>query len=152
MIKFKVGDAVERVRGVEAYSACQGSTVGTVTAVGPQGWLQIDGWMDTSNNRYPWHSENFIHTTKTVDDSLPPAPTSALYFNSETSKGNDQRLKVSSGFDGCVDIMVIPRTNSPASRSVSVYRGIGIGLHPDDALQLAHDIRRMAMEIKRKEK
>ncbi|QGF19665.1 hypothetical protein MA2_06 [Pectobacterium phage MA2] len=108
--------------------------------------------MDTANNRYPWHSENFVHATKPVDDPLPPAPTSALYFNSETSKGNDQRLKVHTSADGCVDIVVIPRTNSAASKAVSVYRGIGVGLHPDDALQLAHDIRRMAMDIKRKEK
>lgn len=152
MNKFKVGDVVERVLGVETYLVYQGSATGTVTAVSPQGGLQIDGWMDTANNRYPWHSENFVHAAKPADDPLPPAPTSTLYFNSEATKGNDQRLRVSVGFDDCVDIMVIPRTNSPALLAVSVRYGLGVGLNPDGALQLAHDIRRMAMALKRKEK
>lgn len=152
MGKFKVGDVVKRTLDVQSYCLCQGSPVGVVTSVGSMGWLQIDGWSDTSGNTHPWSPAYFVLTDEQTDDPLPPAPASALYFNSETSKGDDQRLKVYASIDGCVDIMVIPRTNSPASKAVSVRYGLGVGLHPDDALQLAHDIRRMAMALKRKEK
>ena len=44
-------------------------------------------------------------------------------------------------------IGVIPRKGSTRAQEE-----IGINIDPDSALQLAHDLRRMAMEIKRKEK
>ncbi|BAS69523.1 hypothetical protein [Pectobacterium phage PPWS1] len=152
MSKFKVGDVVERVVDSSTFLYYHGSLVGTVTAVSALGWLQIDNWRDSSGNRYPWDPAFFELAQRGADDPLPPAPTSVMYFNSDATAGNDQRLMVSQSFDGCVGITVIPRTNSLVSKAVSVYHGIGIELHPDDALQLAHDIRRMVMEIRRKER
>lgn len=89
-------------------------------------------------------------------DELPPVPASVMYFNSVRDEDNDQRLVVEMTSDSDkwsdeanahVGLMVIPRTGSTLSSNA-----IGINLAPDAALQLAHDLRRMAMDIKRKEK
>ena len=74
------------------------------------------------------------------DEELPPAPDSALYIN-DVDWGlmvrhyGDASLLISSGD---------PR---------NIHSGwTGVTVSADAALQLAHDIRRMAMTIKRKEK
>lgn len=90
------------------------------------------------------------------DDGLPPVPDSVMYFNSVRDEENDQRLVVEMTSDSDkwsdeanahVGLMVIPRTGSTLSSNA-----IGINLAPDAALQLAHDLRRMAMDIKRRGK
>lgn len=87
---------------------------------------------------------------------LPPVPDSVMYFNSVRDDGNDQHLVVertdrSDGWadeaTGHIGLKVAPRTGSTRAGM-----SIGINLTPDAALQLAHDLRRMAMDIKRKEK
>lgn len=82
------------------------------------------------------------------DDPLPPAPESAMYFNSGRDEGNDQCLTVD--FDdnpmyaGTLCVSVHPRGDYENYYSVS--------FDPDAALQLAHDLNRMANEIKRRER
>lgn len=73
-----------------------------------------------------------------VDDPLPPAPESTSYY--EGTPGG-AHLLVEAGWTGLVRIQ--------AKRPGGVT---GVVLDPDAALQLAHDLTRMAMEIKRKEK
>lgn len=83
-------------------------------------------------------------------DELPPVPDKVAYMNSKRDSGNDQRLVIEND-NGCGEglmyIGVIPRNGSTRAQEE-----IGINIDPDSALQLAHDLRRMAMEIKRKEK
>lgn len=82
------------------------------------------------------------------DDPLPPAPESVVYFNSVRDDDNDQCLTVDFDDDpmyaGTLCVSVHPRGDYENCYSVS--------FDPDAALQLAHDLNRMAMEIKRKEK
>lgn len=83
-------------------------------------------------------------------DELPQVPSSVTYLNTKRDPGNDQRLVLerdSETDEGLLYIGVVPRKNSTRAE-----QEIGINMSPDAALQLAHDLRRMAMEIKRKEK
>lgn len=71
-------------------------------------------------------------------------------MNSKRDSGNDQRLvleKDNGCGEGLMYIGVIPRKGSTRAQEE-----IGINIDPDSALQLAHDLRRMAMEVKRKKK
>ena len=71
-------------------------------------------------------------------------------MNSKRDPGNDQRLvldKDNGEGEGLMYIGVIPRNGSTRAQM-----GIGINIDPDSALQLAHDIRRMAMAVKREQK
>lgn len=81
-----------------------------------------------------------------VDDPLPPAPESVLY-NVRSDQGCNLEaasLKANEYYDARIRIGVWSNRN-PEQGKVTC-------LTPDAALQLAHDLRRMAMEIKRKEK
>lgn len=73
-------------------------------------------------------------------DKLPPVPRSVYYL-----KENGRR-KLVAGINGdSVNVLISLR-----------YRGepevLGYNMEPDAALQLAHDLRRMAMKIKREQK
>ncbi|UZT29365.1 hypothetical protein [Klebsiella phage SDFMU_Pkc] len=84
------------------------------------------------------------------DDELPPVPDKVAYMNSKRDRGNDQRLvleKDNGGGEGLMYIGVIPRKGSTRAQEE-----IGINIDPDSALQLAHDLRRMAMSVKREQK
>ena len=70
-------------------------------------------------------------------DELPPAPTSVSYL-----KDDGRRKLVAKITGGSVTLLLNLRKVSTLAYS----------LDPDAALQLAHDLRRMAMDIKRKEK
>lgn len=77
---------------------------------------------------------------ETEDDPLPPAPRGALYINS-----NGWGLKVQ--HDSEAGLLIA--TGDPQKPN----RGwVGATIDADAALQLAHDLRRMAMDIKRKQK
>lgn len=82
------------------------------------------------------------HRLGTVDDPLPPAPESVRYYHQGYhSIHADAFLDVHSGhFASGPRIRINDKNNR------------GITIDADTALQLAHDLRRMAMEIKRKEK
>lgn len=77
----------------------------------------------------------------TEDDPLPPVPDSVLYI-----KDNGSRK-----LEACIDP---GRVLLSIKLDVNRLSGntLGYGLSPDEALQLAHDIRRMAMQIKRNQK
>lgn len=153
MHKFKVGDKVVRTKDCgkdENFLSRLGRDIYyTVTSVSGAYWLQVDGWVDW-DDEHPWYSLNFELYQEPEDEELPPVPSSVSYLNTKRDPGNDQRLvleKDSETTEGLLYIGIVPRKGSTRAE-----REIGINMSPDSALQLAHDIRRMAMEIKRKDK
>lgn len=139
MNNFKIGDTVERVEA--GAGGLRAGERGIVTGFG-FGSVLIAG-------KGSWeHSLETLRLVEEQDDPLPPAPESVMYFNSIRDKGNDQCITVGPDdapyYAGTLCISVHPRGDYAGYQSVA--------LDPDAALQLAHDLRRMAMEIKRKEK
>lgn len=154
MSKFKVGDKVVRKahKNTSSFKAYQGDfAYYVITDITTSGhWLQLDNFTDGGANPYPWYADNFELYQEPEDEELPPVPASVTYMNPKRDPGNDQRLvlKNDNGYGECLMyIGVIPRNGSTRAQEE-----IGINIDPDSALQLAHDIRRMAMDIKRKEK
>lgn len=150
MSKFKVGDKVVRTVESKAFWLIQGvKNYYIVTDVGSGSyWLQLDGVRDKGDLR-PWYAPNF-ELYQEPEDELPPVPSSVTYLNTKRDPRNDQRLvleRYSETDEGLLYIGIVPRKGSTRAE-----REIGINMSPDSALQLAHDIRRMAMDIKRKEK
>lgn len=149
MSKFKVGDKVVRTKVYENFLSKLGRDIYyTVTSVSGAYCLQVNGWVD-GGDEHPWYSYNF-ELYQEPEDELPPVPDREVYLNFKCDRRNDQRLvldKDNGDGEGLMYIGVIPRTGSTLAQME-----IGINIDPDSALQLAHDIRRMAMEIKRKEK
>lgn len=154
MHKFKVGDKVVRKEEMGKDTFFQdrlgGKIYYVVTSVSDGGyWLQLDGW-GSNHNTHPWYVLNF-ELYQEPDEELPPVPSSVSYLNTKRDRGNDQRLVLernnSETDEGLLYIGVVPRKNSTRAE-----QEIGINMSPDAALQLAHDLNRMAMEIKRKEK
>lgn len=150
---FKVGDKV--VRKLHRDNSTFEMHLGvfdfyTITSISKGGgWLQLDNFTDNGKDPYPWYASSFELYQEPVDE-LPPVPDREVYLNFKRDRGNDQRLvlyKDNGEGEGLMYIGVIPRKGSTRAQME-----IGINIDPDSALQLAHDIRRMAMEIKRKEK
>lgn len=153
MSKFKVGDKVVRTKDCgkdEVFLSKLGRDIYyTVTSVSGAYWLQVDGWVDR-DDEHPWYSLNFELYQEPEDEELPPVPASVTYMNSKRDRGNDQRLvleKDNGLGEGLMYIGVIPRKGSTRAQEE-----IGINIDPDSALQLAHDIHRMAMAVKRGQK
>ncbi|WPJ55616.1 hypothetical protein RCIP0094_00018 [Klebsiella phage RCIP0094] len=151
MHKFKVGDKVVRTVESKTFWLIQGvKNYYIVTDVGAGGyWLQLDGVRDKEDPR-PWYAPNFELYQEPEDEELPPVPASVTYVNSKRDSGNDQRLvleKDNGCREGLMYIGVIPRKGSTRAQ-----KEIGINIDPDSALQLAHDLRRMAMSVKREQK
>lgn len=153
MHKFKVGDKVVGAAGAEFTELLRRNQgvkdYYTVTRVSAGGyWLQLDG-MWRHGDPVPWCAEYF-KLYQEPDDELPPVPDKVAYMNSKRDRGNDQRLvleKDNGKGEGLMYIGVIPKKGSTRAQME-----IGINIDPDSALQLAHDLRRMAMDIKRKGK
>lgn len=154
MSMFKVGDKVVRKEwcGEDEYfiSKLGSSPYYIVTSVSAGGrFIQVDGFI-TRSDRHPWYVNNFELYQEPEDGELPPVPASVTYVNSKRDPGNDQRLvleKDNGDGEGLMYIGVVPKKGSTRAKVE-----IGINIDPDSALQLAHDLRRMAMEIKRKGK
>ena len=154
MSMFKVGDKVVRKESCgedEFFLSKLGRDIYyTVTSVSERGsFVQVNG-LGTSSDKHPWYISNFELYQEPEDKELPPVPASVAYMNYKRDPGNDQRLvidKDNGDGEGLMYIGVIPRKGS-----TRVKFEIGINIDPDSALQLAHDLRRMAMDIKRKEK
>ena len=158
MYMFKVGDKVvrsERCGEDEFFLSKLGRAVYyTVTSVSYWGsFVQVDGFV--TGDEHPWYASNF-ELYQEPEDELPPVPDSVMYFNSVRDEGNYQHLVLErtdrsdewhEEATAHIGLKVVPRTGSKRAAEA-----IGINLTPDAALQLAHDLRRMAMEIKRKEK
>ena len=149
---FKVGDKVVRTKKID------GKTMrGEIVTKGPGLYIDIKltegAGIHYAGDIYSG-SADFWQLIE-EDDELPPVPDSVMYFNSVRDEGNDQHLVVeitsksdrwNPEADAHIGLMVVPRTDRTQKRA------LGVNLTPDAALQLAHDIRRMAMEIKRKDK
>ena len=152
MPKFKVGDKVVRSTDLnqEIFLLHAGKKdYYTVTGVSSSGmWLQLDCKTRDGDN-YPWLAL-YYELYQEPQNELPPVPDKVAYMNSKRDRGNDQRLvleKDNGDGEGLMYIGVVPKKGSTRAKVE-----IGINIDPDSALQLAHDLRRMAMEIKRKEK
>ncbi len=138
MSNFKVGDKVVRTVESKTFWLIQGvKNYYIVTDVGAGGyWLQLDGVRDKEDPR-PWYAPNFELYQEPEDEELPPAPTGVSYIK------DDARRKLEVYNTGSSVTLLL------SLRKVSTS---GYSLDPDAALQLAHDLRRMAMSVKRKEK
>lgn len=141
MAKFKVGDVVERTgrsSGVWRAFTAQETGPYTVTSTTPGGWIQLNGYESVHEGlgKHPFDDDNF--TLVEQDDPLPPAPKSALYINEwgwgieASNLGDEVRIG----------------TGQPGSNFGWCYAN----MDPDTAFQLAHDLNRMANEIKRRER
>lgn len=147
MSKFKVGDKVRRIIGLDG-----DATYGVVVETNPNSRIDVlltaPAGPYTAGHIYLGNS-SFWELLEEVDE-LPPVPDKVAYMNSKRDRGNDQRLvleKDNGDGEGLMYIGVIPKKGSTRAKVE-----IGINIDPDSALQLAHDLRRMAMDIKRKEK
>lgn len=152
MYKFKVGDKVVRKSPDDSssFKKHQGDfDYYTVTDTSSGGhWLRLNN-CTINGDWYPWYAYNF-ELYQEPDDELPPVPDSVAYMNSKRNRDNDQRLvldRCSFTDENLLYIGIVPRKNSTRAE-----QEIGINMSPDAALQLAHDLRRMAMDIKRKGK
>lgn len=140
MAKFKVGDIVVGNQDNEVNGVEQGQLYEVIAT-------EVEGAYDyimTDLSLGCWvRSERFdlykvAPYQEEQDDPLPPAPESALYVN---------KWSWGVGVRNLGDEVQIG-TGNPNSRHGWTYAT----LDPDSALQLAHDLNRMANEIKRKEK
>lgn len=155
MSKFKVGDKVVRTvrnREDEGFLRMLGEAAYyTVTSRSFGGcWLQVNG-VSKVYDECPWAATNF-ELYQEPKDELPPVPDSVMYYNSTTSEDNFQHMLVQPHWEleGHLSIAIV---KSGKKFNPLAYGDIlAINLEPDAALQLAHDLRRMAMEIRRKEK
>ena len=156
MSKFKVGDKVVRKprKDNSLFKLYQGDFVYyTITDITISGhWLQLDNFTDEGKDIYPWYADNFELYQEPGDEGLPPVPDSVMYYNSTTSADNFQHMLVQPHWEleGHLSIAIV---KSGKKFDPMAYGDVlSLNLEPDAALQLAHDLRRMAMEIKRKEK
>ena len=150
MRKFKVGDKVvvrEACTGImELLRDTQGVRkyyIITRTCAGGY-WLQLDG-VQRYGDPVPWCSEYF-ELYQEPDDELPPVPSSVYYPDMYTLLTGLQAVGGTSG----LTVRKSPYTSEALSLSIDDSKWTR--LDADAALQLAHDLRRMAMDIKRKEK
>lgn len=155
MSMFKVGDKVVRKQEMGKDTFFQdrlgNKTYYLVTSVSDGGyWLQLDGWY-SNHNTHPWCVLNF-ELYQEPENELPPVPDSVMYYNSTTSADNFQHMLVQPHWEleGHISIAIV---KSGKKFDPLAYGDVlSLNLEPDAALQLAHDLRRMAMEIKRRDK
>ncbi|ANT45367.1 hypothetical protein BI050_gp10 [Pectobacterium phage PP90] len=138
MSKFKVGDVVLCLKrsGVvaEGYQY-------QVTSISPCGcFVRVDG------NDSGDLDINF-QLVEPVDE-LPPAPESVQYMEEASAVGTFGHLLVQPSIEGPSLYIEVYAEQYSSGKSACT----GIRIEPDAALQLCHDLRRMAMSIKRKEK
>ncbi|WPJ49084.1 hypothetical protein RCIP0014_00018 [Klebsiella phage RCIP0014] len=137
---FKVGDKVVRKphKDNSTFEMHQGVfNYYTITSISKRGcWLQLDNFTDRGKDPHPWYVLNF-ELYQEPDEELPPVPRSVSYLK------DDGRLKLEVYNTGSSVTLLL------SLRKVST---LGYSLDPDAALQLAHDLNRMANEIKRKQK
>ena len=146
MTKFKVGDVVERAgrdsnTWLDFTAADAGPYVVTSTTAG--GWIQINCYKGYDGyNTHPFEASKFKLAEQ--DDPLPPAPESVRY--NEGMAGFTFEVK-----------SLVENAYHPNRIRLGVLCGDRdithkyVVIDPDSALQLAHDLNRMANEIKRKE-
>lgn len=135
MYEFKVGDVVERDRVWEGGGLPSGKQ-GVVSKVVGLG-VYIKGFGD-------WYYLEETLRLVEQDDPLPPAPESVLYIGLQEYY---RALRVRRcSYHDAGDVLDLHIGGGVLGDGKSCV------LDPDAALQLAHDLNRMANEIKRKEK
>lgn len=149
MHKFKIGDKVVRKEQCdedEYFLRKLGHNIYyTVTSVSGGGYfIQVDG-LALSGDKHPWYAANF-ELYQEPDDELPPVPNSVYYPDMYTLLTGLQAVGGTSG----LTVRKSPYTSEAISLSIDDSKWTR--LDADAALQLAHDLRRMAMDTKRKEK
>lgn len=148
MSKFKIGDKVVRKSPDDSssFKKHQGDfDYYTVTDMSPSGyWLQLDNFT-IYDDYYPWYTPNF-ELYQELDDELPPAPNSVYYPDMYTLLTGLHAVGGTSG----LTVRQSPYTEEAISLSIDDSKWTR--LDADAALQLAHDLRRMAMKIKREQK
>lgn len=139
MNNFKIGDTVRRVRTWGGSDGLRGGEVGVVSVLHGSNIVEIKGYGDWS------HLTESLELVEQVDDELPPAPESVLYIGLQQHVHRRLQVTVCTAADGgsVVDLHI---------GGGKLGDGKSCALDPDAALQLAHDLNRMANEIKRKEK
>ena len=147
---FKVGDKVVRTKKID------GKTMrGEIVTKGPGPAIDIkltEGAGHYNAGDIYGGSIYFWEVVEEAGEELPPAPASVLYYNSTTDADNFQHMLVQPHWEleGHLSIAIV---KSGKKFDPLAYGDVlSLNLEPDAALQLAHDLRRMAMEIKRKEK
>lgn len=149
MPMFKVGDKVVRTKDCgkdENFLSKLGRDIYyTVTSVSGSYWLQVDGWVDHTD-KHPWYAPNFELYQEPEDEELPPVPDSVYYPDMFTLLTGKRAVGDTYG----LTVRQSPYTGEAIS--LSIDRSKWTRLDADATLQLAHDLRRMAMDIKRKEK
>ncbi len=152
---FKVGDKVVRKPRKDNYTFEMHMGVFdyyTITSISKAGWwLQLDNFTDNGKDPHPWYASNF-ELYQEPEDELPPVPDSVLYYNSTRNVDNFQHMLVQPHWEleGHLSIAIVK--SGKKFDPLSYGDVLSLNLEPDAALQLAHDLRRMAMDIRRKEK
>lgn len=155
MNKFKVGDKVVRLPRADnsLFSHVQGDKdYYVVTSISNgRSYVQLDG-VAYRDDLHPWCHKNFELYQGPEDEQLPPAPVSVQYYNSTTDEDNFQHMLVQPHWEleGHLSIAIV---KSGKKFDPLAYGDVlSLNLEPDAALQLAHDLRRMAMSVKRGQK
>lgn len=142
MSKFKVGDVVKRLGCTHRLTRLAGGEPYVVTAISGD-YVQINNWEDRADGKVcPWYANNFV-LSQEQDDPLPPAPKSMLYNQGDDTHTMEVRALDENNYYGGRVRITLFSNRWPSLCTV---------LSPDDTLQLCHDLRRMAMEIRRKER
>lgn len=148
MHKFKVGDKVVRKPGTNnpLFELYQGAfDYYTITGMSAGSCLlQLDNFI-VGVDGPSWDASNF-ELYQEPDDELPPVPNSVYYPDMYTLLTGLQAVGGTSG------LTARKSPYTPEAISLSIDDSKWTRLDADAALQLAHDLRRMAMDIKRKEK
>ena len=126
MSKFKVGDKVIGACTSKQNYVAEGVLYTVLEADAAEGteFIKTD-----ASNGYWVLAERFY-----LEDQLPPVPVDGVYFNYDNSRKATLKLEPS-----CIAFGV---TGTFCK----------VRLTPETALVMAHDLRRMAMDLKRKEK
>lgn len=138
MSNFKVGDKVVAVREFPG-QLTRGKEY-TILSISHDHWHRVH----TDNGLVDGFPANAFKLE--ADDPLPPAPDSVYYPDMFTLMTGRRAAA------GRMGITVRQSPYQDDAVSVSVAGSKWSRLDADAALQLAHDLRRMAMHIKRKEK
>lgn len=139
MVNFKVGDVVVYTGNNYTGRQIQPGVPKVVQSVSPCGeYLRVCRDDNGKIGEYP--KKDFYLFQEEQDDPLPPAPESVSYLKEEGQRKLTARM-----YPQSVNIKI--HLEYPSN-----VKCLGYSMEPDAALQLAHDLRRMAMEIKRKER
>lgn len=143
MGKFKVGDKVLRVSGVvdlvTHITGIEKGGIYTVESVS-KGMLTL---VESFHQGFTFPGTHFTLVDE-QDDPLPPVPENVRY--------NDEYPDHSVYKQTWLDVKQDRNQIYIKTGQYGESKGVGMVLSPDAVLQLAHDLRRLAMKIKREDK